>query len=420
MMNESQPTLAADPLLAFRTGLADARKLKGDLARREARYAVLRSRREVLSALSVATLRRTLNAGEDGTESLVWFWFNHFNVFWQKDLVGAALPDYVDGVIRPRVQGRFRDLLLGVMTHPAMLVYLDNARNVAGKINENYARELLELHTLGVDGGYTQADVQEVARVLTGFGLRPLRPVKWPPKLAPLVVEEGEFLFDPRRHDFGDKQVLGRTIAGKGFAEAEGLADLLARHPATAPHLARRLCWFFVGEGASQQVIDRVAQAFTESDGDLGSVTRSVREAAADRAATGDRTFKDPYRWVVSGVGLLAAGTPVKDVAPIARWLRALGQPLFGCRTPDGYSLEGSDWVSSGQLTQRFEIARELVNSSRRVLAQPVPLKAVLTSAPVRQVEAGLGAPSRQALEKAGDDGERLALLLSSPEFMHW
>lgn len=419
-MNESHRPPEQQALLAYRTSFAEANKLKDESARRHARQAVLRARNQMVSVFSLATLLRALNDRAGVTELLVWFWFNHFNVFWQKSLVGAALPSYVDEVIRPNARGRFHDLLLGTMTHPAMLVYLDNARNVAGSVNENYARELLELHTVGVRGGYSQADVQEVARVLTGFGLRPLRPVKWPPELAPQVRERGEFLFDPRNHDFGDKRVLGKTISGKGYAELEELVVLLAQQPATARYLAGKLCLVLAGERAPPGLVDRAAEVFIDTAGDLGKVVDVIQQASASLGSGRALTFKDPYRWLTSAVGLLAAGRPIKDARPIARWLVALGQPLFGCRTPDGYSLKGADWASSGQLTQRFELAREMVDASRRFLGQAVPVEEVLASKPVQALEAALGVKSRAALERAAGSHERLALLLASPEFMHW
>lgn len=409
----------AEALPAYRASSAEYRKLKDPEKRLEARRALFRARRQVVAAFSQTTLRRALNERDGIDEPLVWFWFNHFNVFWLKDLVGAALPDYVDGVIRPRMRGRFRDLLLGIMTHPAMLVYLDNSRNIAGKINENYARELLELHTLGVNGGYSQADVQEVARVLTGFGLKPLQPVKWTEKQAAQMREQGEFLFDPRRHDFGDKRVLGTTITGTGYSELETLADMLSRQPATARHLCGKLCLFLVGEDAPRDMVEKAAKVYLDTDGDLAKVVAGIRRQAGGLAVR-PRTFKDPYRWVISAVGLLAAGRTVSNTQPVERWLIALGEPLFGRSTPDGYSLRGSDWVGAGQLTQRFELARELVAAAPRLLDRPLEVDRVLSSAPVRALQASLGRASRAALDKAEAGEDRLALLISSPEFMYW
>lgn len=418
-MNDIRFSSDSQALPAYREESAALRKIKDPDELREARRSLQRARKQVVSTFAQATLRRALNERDSIDEPLVWFWFNHFNVFWQKDLVGAALPDYVDGVIRPRMTGRFRDLLLGIMTHPAMLVYLDNSRNVAGKINENYARELLELHTMGVQGGYTQADVQEVARVLTGFGLRPLQPVKWTERQAAQMREQGEFLFDPRRHDFGDKRVLGRTIAGTGYAELETLADLLSRQPATARYLCGKLCLFLVGEDAPRDMIEQAAKVFTDTDGDLAKVVADIRRRAS-KLAVRPRTFKDPYRWVISSVSLLAAGRPVGNAQPVERWLIALGEPLFGRSTPDGYSLRGSDWVGAGQLTQRFELARELVAAAPRLLDGPLEVDRVLASAQVRALRASFGAASRAALDKAEAGEDKLALLISSPEFMYW
>lgn len=418
-MNELRFPPNSYALPAYRASVAEFRKLKEPAARLEARRALMRARRQVVSAFVQATLRRALNERAGVNESLVWFWSNHFNVYWQKDLVGAALPDYVDGVIRPRALGRFRDLLLAVMQHPAMLVYLDNSRNVAGKINENYARELLELHTLGVNGGYTQADVQEVARVLTGFGLRPLQPVIWTDKEAPLLREQGEFLFDPRHHDFGDKTVLGHTIDGKGYSEMETLADMLSRHPETARHLAGKLFQFMAGDTASQDLVEGAARVFRDTDGDIGRVVAHIHRTLANIASR-PRTFKDPYRWVISAVGLLAAERPVTNTQPVERWLVALGEPLFGRTTPDGYSLRGSDWVGAGQLTQRFELAHEVVSVMPRLIGQPLDVDMVWASEPVQVLYGALSPASRAALGKSEAGEDKLALLLSCPEFMYW
>ena len=156
--------------------------------------------------------------------------------------VGAFIGSYEDRAIRAHALGKFRDLLAATIRSPAMLLYLDNAQNAAGKINENYARELMELHTLGVKGGYTQTDVQELARILTGLGIgRPDEPPKLRPELRAQVVQDGLFLFNPARHDYGDKQFLGHRIAGAGLAEVDQAVDLLARHPATAHFISAKL-----------------------------------------------------------------------------------------------------------------------------------------------------------------------------------
>jgi uncharacterized protein (DUF1800 family) len=350
---------------------------------------------------------------------MLWFWFNHFNVYWRKDLVGAALPSYLDGAIRPRLHGRFRDLLLAAITHPAMLVYLDNSRNIKDRLNENLARELLELHTLGVDGGYTQDDVQQTARVLTGFGLRPLKPVRWPRRMAAQVREDGEFLFDPRRHDFGPKMVLGQRIEGQGYPEIEALADMLAQHPATARHLARRLCLYRLGDAVPAGAEDAVASAYLQSGGRLDATIAAVNAARNGGTVPMGRTFKDPMKWLLGGVGMLADGHAVTDAAPLLRWLRLLGQPMFDRSTPDGYSLRGADWVSAGQLAQRFELARGIVAAVPRLVGTDLNLDVIWNSQGVRVLEDGLGDASWASIQGSESAAERLALLLASPEFMY-
>jgi len=408
------PTVLSD----YRKRRLAANRLHGE-ARRQENLASLQLRNDTVRAYSAMSLKRSLLTSADDREALAWFWFNHFNVFWRKGLVGAAVPSYVEDAIRPHVLGKFPDLLLATMLHPAMLVYLDNERNVAGKVNENYARELLELHTLGVSGGYTQADVQETARVLTGFGLRPLRPVRWTPKQQELVEERGEFLFNPKAHDFGAKRVLGQTIEGAGFSEAATLVDLLVGHPATARHIAGRLCLFLVGDDPPQEIVAAAAEAFASTRGDIARTVAVITDGAKEGRRR-QRSFKDPYRWVMSSVRLLAGGKEIDDVRPVVRWLNALGEPLYGCTTPDGYSLSGKDWLSAGQLTQRFEIAREMADVLPRLFAQRTAQEELLASAGAKELLGRLGTNSVAAVSAATAPRERLALLISSPEFVYW
>lgn len=238
--------------------------------RRLAQEEISRARRDLVQRYSDLTLQRSFNSRDAETEQLVWFWFNHFNVFWQKGLVGVAVPDYVDSAIRPHVRGGFSATCMSVLTHPAMLVYLDNVSNTAGRGNENLARELLELHTLGVNGGYSQADVREVGRILTGMGLRPLTPGKKNPEEHPLAKARGEFLFNPLSVE-ADQGVLGQTIESGGFAEVEALADLLATHPATARHISGKLSRYLLGEAGSEAQQAHAAYAFLATQGNLGS-----------------------------------------------------------------------------------------------------------------------------------------------------
>jgi uncharacterized protein (DUF1800 family) len=414
-------------LRGWREDQAAAAALTDPQARRAAAQAVQARRRQATDALARAMLLRLVDAPPGSRaardEWLAFFWFNHFNVFWAKDLVGAALPHYLDDTIRPRIRGAFAELLEAVVTHPAMLVYLDNTRNAAGRVNENLARELLELHTLGVDGGYDQADVQAVARLLTGFGLRSLREQRWPEAIAAQVRERGEFLFDPRRHDGGDRRVLGHAIAARGYDELPELCGLLAAQPATARHLARRLARFLIGDAVPASLVAEAARAFMAAGGRIDALL-AVLEPAADVAPRGD-TLKLPLRWLIDVVSLVADGREARDAAPLQRWLVALGQPLFGRTTPDGYPLAGSDWASSGQLVQRFQVARELIAMQGRIFGaegRDSPLErspaALLESPAVRAARDRLGASARAAIASAAQPADALALLLSSPEIM--
>ena len=250
-----------------------ARKL---LSERASQLAYEAARRHVL---------RAIYASDQLREQLVWFWLNHFNVYAPKADVRWTVADYEERVIRPHVLGRFRDLVLATLTHPAMLQYLDNAQNSKGHLNENYARELLELHTLGVDGGYTQTDVQELARILTGAGIDQdgQAPTLKPPLQALLVRHDG-FEFNPARHDPGDKVLLGQHIAGGGFAEIETAVDVITRQPACARFISRKLAMYFVGDEPPRALVDAMAKVFTRTQGDLAAVMRTLLAVAqADR-----------------------------------------------------------------------------------------------------------------------------------------
>ena len=334
-------------------------------------------------------LLRALYSPQQLREQMTWFWMNHFSVFQFKANVRALVADYEEHAIRPNALGRFRDLLGASARHPAMLVYLDNARNAAGHVNENYARELMELHTLGVDGGYTQRDVQELARVLTGFGVE--RP------------DGGAYRFYPRRHDWGEKQLLGRTIRGGGEAELDQALDLLARHPATARFVSRKLAVFFVADDPPPGLVERMAQTFLASDGDIAETLATMFSSQEFRASLGGK-FKDPMHYVVSAVRLAFDERPIADARPVLGAVGLLGEPLYARPTPDGYPLKRTDWASPGQLATRFDVARAIANR---------------TAQPLWEEDApNAGPPTLQALARASSVRERNMLLLASPEFM--
>src|SRR5262249_50612288 len=228
--------------------------------------------------------------------------FNHFNIFGNKGFVRLWVGAYEAGAIRPHALGKFRDLLLATARHPAMLFYLDNSSNSAPgsqgpsgrelRLNENYARELMELHTLGVDGGYSQDDVVALARILTGWGLA--RPNQKPP-------DGTGFLFDAARHDNEPKRLLGHEITASGEAEGVEAIDLLARHPATAHHIAFKLVQYFVADQPPSALVDRVAARFRETDGDIRAVLQTLFASPEFRNGIGTK-YKTPYRFVLSAV----------------------------------------------------------------------------------------------------------------------
>jgi uncharacterized protein (DUF1800 family) len=294
-------------------------------------------------------------------EVMVDFWFNHFNVVAGKGLDHVLIGDYERDAIRPYVMGRFRDLLGATAKHPAMLFYLDNwlsasptadprarvpgTRKTVAGLNENYARELMELHTLGVDGGYSQADVTTLARILTGWSFDPRR------------AENGEsFRFFPSLHDYGDKVWLGRPVPVKGLAEGEWTLDILASSPATAHYIAHELAQYFVADDPPPQLVDRLAQWFSETDGDIRAVLAALFASPEFRdPANFDAKLKTPYQYVISVVR--AAGVPVNNVRPLLAALTRMGMPLYGCQSPDGYKNTEEGWLNPDALAQRISFA---------------------------------------------------------------
>ena len=357
-------------------------------------------------------------------EQMTWFWLNHFNVFAPKGYVKFLAGDYTDRAIRPKALGHFRDLVLATLKHPAMLQYLDNAQNAANRINENYARELMELHTLGVDGGYTQADVQELAHVLTGVGIDPNHE---PPKLGPrrqgLLVREGLFEFNPNRHDFGDRVLLGQKIRGDGFAEVEQAVDVLVKQPACARFISRKLATYFVADDPPPKLVEAMAHTFERSDGDITAVLRTMFESHEFAASLGTK-FKDPMHYVVSSVRLAYDGKPIANTRPVVNWLNGQNEALYGHLTPDGYALTETAWASSGQMSRRFEIARTIGNGNAGLFDSGDGSPGAVTGFPKLAsrlyfdgIEPYLSKTTLAALERLTTQQEWNAFLLASPEF---
>ena len=371
------------------------------------------------------SLLRALYSPNQLQEQMTWFWLNHFNLYQNKRTLRAMIGDFEQRAIQPHALGRFRDLLAATIYHPAMLRYLDNENNAVGRINENYARELMELHTLGVDGGYTQKDVQELARVLTGLGVNLTeRTPNVRVELQGQYRRDGIFEFNPTRHDYGDKLFLGATVRGRGLAEIDEVADRLSRHPSTARFISRKLAVYFVADDPPQALLDRMAKAFVRSDGEIAVILREMFRSPEFAQSLGQK-FKDPRNYVVSAVRLAYADQVILNAGPIINWLNRMGQPLFGRQTPDGYPMNEAGWNSSGQMTTRFEIAKAIGSGSAALFTEEGAASAGRSVVPrlahapfYESIQTRLSATTRQALGKAGSPQEWNTFFLSSPEFM--
>ena len=351
-------------------------------------------------------------------EQMTWFWLNHFTVFARKGPEAWLVADYAERAIRPHAIGKFRDLVMATLTHPAMLVYLDNARNANGHINENYARELMELHTLGVNSGYSQKDVQELARVLTGVSVELQPRLARGGKFAPHPVGDSDATFFPARHDFGNKVLLGETIRGVGFDEVKKAVDILVRQPACAHFVSQKLAEYFVADQPPKDLVDAMARTFQRSDGDIADTLRTMLESKSFTASLGNK-FKDPMHYVVSALRFAYDGSTDMDTDVAVNWLNTQGELPFGHQSPDGYALTESGWASSGQMSRRFEIARAIgagradkidANSKQTPPNLPEGLFA-------RTMQPYLSPTSMAALDKATSPIEWNTFLLSSPEF---
>jgi len=316
----------------------------------------------VVTELQRAKLLRAVYSERQLYEMMVDFWENHFNIFANKDDDRYLLTSYDRDTIRPFAMGRFRDLLGATAHSPAMLFYLDNWRSsvrrpypatkdkpagVDGGLNENYARELMELHTLGVDGGYTQQDVQEVARCFSGWTIQKPN-------------EQGLFLYRPGLHDDGEKVVLGHKILpGGGIADGERVLDILATHPATARFIVTKLARRFISDEPPPPVIDRAAAVFLKTDGSIRETLRAILTSPEFFSPTAYRAkMRSPFEYVAAAMRALSAETDADR--PVLDAIARMGQPVFGRITPDGYADRADQWLSSGAMVARFNFAGAL------------------------------------------------------------
>jgi uncharacterized protein (DUF1800 family) len=333
---------------------------------------------EIQNELADAKMLRAIYSNRQLEEQLVNFWFNHFNVFAGKDYDRWYIATYERDDLRPHVLGKFRDLLEATAKSPAMQFYLDNwisadpdafarikqhpeqyraapgAPPLGGKrgLNENYGRELMELHTLGVDGGYSQQDVIEVARCFTGWTIASPR-------------DNPQFFFDDRIHDPDEKIVLGKKIHAGGIRDGEEVLDLLAKDPHTAHHISLQLAQYFVADDPPAPLVDRMVKTWKKSNGDLREVMRTMIYSpefwshAAYRAKV-----KTPFELVASAARAL--GADVDQAQPLVSWSARIGEPLYQCLTPNGYSDKAQSWVSTGALLNRLNYAISLASNHIR------------------------------------------------------
>jgi len=317
----------------------------------------------IVAEMQAARMVRAIESERQLEEVMVDFWFNHFNVHAAKGEVKWYLTSYERDVIRPHALGKFGDLLRGTATHPAMLFYLDNwlstrpnftvpfgaNRGKRAGLNENYARELMELHTLGVDGGYTQTDVTEVARAFTGWTIDRPR-------------DDARFVFRPLMHDRGEKTVLGtRLAAGGGRDDGERVLSLLVHHPATATFVATKLVRRFVADEPPPALVERVAATFRGTDGDVRAMLRTIVASPEFWAAdTRGAKIKKPFEYVASAVRAMGGHVDARAGFFLARAAAEMGEGLYGAQPPTGYPDRAEAWVNAGALLARMNFALAL------------------------------------------------------------
>ncbi|HEV7240064.1 MAG TPA: DUF1800 domain-containing protein [Thermoanaerobaculia bacterium] len=314
-----------------------------EIPSRDDKQKARRAGRKAVADVSAQRILRAAESERQLNEVMVDFWMNHFNVFAAKGLDRYLVGSYEREAIRPRVWGRFEDLLMATAKSPAMLFYLDNFRSRSGALNENYARELMELHTIGVDAGYTQKDVTELARVFTGWS----------------IDKSGAFRFRRFAHDDAAKTVLGVRMQG-GMDEGERMIRFLARHPSTAKHIATKLCIRLVSDEPSPALVERVAKRFRDTNGDLRATVKAVLDSPEFWSSRGAKV-KSPFEYAVSAIR--AAGGTIDDPLPLARELRKMGEGLYLAQPPTGYPDDAESWSGSGATLARLDFVLALVHN---------------------------------------------------------
>ena len=366
-------------------------------------------RRNVSNEAVNSHLARAIYSNRQLQEVMVDFWFNHFNVYIDKGPIKFWINDY-ESQIRNHAFGRFQDLLTMTAKHPAMQVYLDNKFNIAPNssnglknkrgLNENYARELMELHTLGVDGGYTQDDVIVLARIFTG----------WSASIYNKEVEKRGFIFYQDRHDSQDKIFLGHQISAGGIEEGELALDILANHPATARNISYKLAQYFVADEPPSSLVDLLTQKFLDSEGDIKVVLNTlIHSSEFNDPQYYKQKFKTPYQYLVSLVRMAEIERP--NTKRIQGMLTKLSMPVYKCSAPTGYKNTRSAWLNPQAMLQRTSFAMAI---ARKSLNEDYQIKP-------QQLETNLGETSqhtKQVISKS-PQSLRSALMMGSPEAMY-
>jgi len=438
----------------------------------------LRPQQELFRQFINQKIFRAAYSNNQTQELLTDFWFNHFNVSLTKNDCAAFIPSYERDVIRPNVYGKFKDLLVATAKSPAMLLYLDNfssaganeemgmqmngkqkkqmekrlaarmdeggmnedqkakalkklqnAKKVQG-LNENYAREIMELHTLGVDGGYTQSDVTQAARVLTGWTIYPISDYGKGAAIQKLIervgedklidrgfVHEGDFLFAANRHDTKEKTVLGKTFAaGGGYTEGMQLLDMLAHHPSTAKFISKKLATRFVSDNPPQSLIDKLAKTFTDKDGDISEMMITMVNAPEFWAKESLREkTKSPFEFAMSALRSLDAD--IKMPIQINQWITKMGQKMYFYQAPTGFPDKGQYWINTGSLLNRMNFGLAL--ASKRIPGVSFDLAKLNNNREPESAEAALATYAKLMLPERNlsETIKRLTPMVSDPNF---
>lgn len=357
--------------------------------------------KQAITDLRQATILRATYSNRQLQEVMVEFWSDHFNIYSEKS--NCAWLKVVDDreVIRQHALGKFRNLLRASATSPAMLSYLDGSSNIIGKPNENYARELLELHTLGVNGGYSQCDVMQAAKALTGWQIKE-------------HFWRGKVQFENKLHDAQEKRVLDKTFNANSTTDLDELIDLVSKHPSTAKFISTKLCHRFVGENPSTELIEQVAKTFQETDGDIQETLRTL--FYSEEFLNAPPKFKRPYTYAISVLRAISANSD--GAKALQTHLDSMGQLPFNWPTPDGFPEATQHWQN--QMVARWNFAISLANNQIKgttttldsILSNPIAFAPSLIQRPLEDNELA-------AIHQAESANDKVALLLCLPDFQY-